>query len=172
MTTTIDGTPRRALLGVAVATGALCAGCGSNASTAKSSPSAPPNPAANSATTPADPPSTTDSASSSPSTTAGASGAAPVVLSTTDHVPVGGGIILADRQIVLAQPTAGVIKAFTAVCTHAGCTVASVEANLIICPCHGSRFHLADGSVANGPAAAPLAAVPVTVSGKQIVLQS
>jgi Rieske Fe-S protein len=92
-----------------------------------------------------------------------------VVLGTTDHVPVGGGVILADRQIVLTQPTAGVIKAFTAVCTHQGCTVSSIEGDLIVCPCHGSRYHLNDGSVANGPAPRPLAPIAVTVSGTDIV---
>jgi Rieske Fe-S protein len=86
-------------------------------------------------------------------------------LAKTSDIPVGGGIVLADKQIVLTQPTSGVINAFTAICTHAGCTVSAVSGGTINCPCHGSRFHIADGSVANGPAQQPLAAVPIHVAG-------
>ena len=91
-------------------------------------------------------------------------------LAKTSDVPVGGGIVLADRQIVLTQPTSGVVNAFTAICTHAGCTVSSVSGGTINCPCHGSRFHIADGSVANGPAQQPLAAVPIHVAAGNITL--
>lgn len=80
-------------------------------------------------------------------------------------VPVGGGVIL-DLQdgIVVTQPSAGVFKAFTAVCTHEGCVVTSVSDGTILCPCHGSKFRIADGSVAEGPAKSPLKAIPVKVS--------
>src|SRR5690349_15478085 len=44
-------------------------------------------------------------------------------LQTTD-VPVGGGVIVDERNVVVTQPTAGQFKAFTAICTHQGCTVA------------------------------------------------
>ncbi|WP_344610966.1 Rieske (2Fe-2S) protein [Dactylosporangium salmoneum] len=36
------------------------------------------------------------------------------------------------------------------------------------CPCHGSRFGLADGSVAAGPAKRPLTEVPIKVDGDTI----
>lgn len=168
MTLPIDGTPRRAILGVAIVTGAACAGCSTSSSSSKASPPAQPNSPTSSGSATADPGSGT-----TPTDTPGSSASTPsagrVVLGTTDHVPVGGGVILADRQIVLTQPTAGVIKAFTAVCTHQGCTVSSIEGDLIVCPCHGSRYHLSDGSVANGPAPRPLAPIAVTVSGTDIV---
>jgi len=90
----------------------------------------------------------------------------------TSAVPVGGGTILADRKIVVTQPQAGTYKAFTAVCTHQGCTVASVANGIITCPCHGSQFSAADGSVQGGPAPAPLASIPVTVSGTTISVQA
>jgi Rieske Fe-S protein len=38
------------------------------------------------------------------------------------------------------------------------------------CPCHGSRFRIADGSVAAGPATRPLPEERVTVSGGTITL--
>jgi nitrite reductase/ring-hydroxylating ferredoxin subunit len=92
--------------------------------------------------------------------------AAPGVLATTSQVPVGSGVIVDD--VVLTQPTAGVFKGLSSVCTHAGCAVSSVADGKITCPCHGSAFGL-DGSVIKGPATKPLATVPVTVQGQDIV---
>ena len=40
----------------------------------------------------------------------------------------------------------------------------------IKCPCHGSAFRIADGSVATGPAARPLPAAGVTLDGDTIRL--
>ncbi|MEN3307472.1 MAG: hypothetical protein V7603_3674 [Micromonosporaceae bacterium] len=99
-------------------------------------------------------------------TTAG--GAKP--LAQTADIPVGGGKIFAAQRVVVTQPRQGTIKAFSAVCTHQGCTVGNVSGGTINCTCHGSKFHVADGTVANGPASAPLAAVNVTVDGTGISL--
>jgi Rieske Fe-S protein len=82
---------------------------------------------------------------------------------------VGGGKVFTDAKIVVTQPAAGQFKAFTAVCTHAGCIVAKVQDKTIDCPCHGSKYNFTDGSVVNGPAPAPLAPVNVTVAGGNIV---
>lgn len=87
-------------------------------------------------------------------------------------VPVGGGTVLADQKVVVTQPAAGQFKAFTAVCTHMGCTVASVANGTINCPCHGSQYSIKDGSVVAGPAPAPLAPVPFTIAGTTITLQA
>jgi Rieske Fe-S protein len=97
-------------------------------------------------------------------------GTAGAVLARVADIPVGGGRIFAERQIVVTQPEAGTVRAFTAVCTHQGCTVAEVKGGTINCPCHGSRFRVADGSVAGGPATRPLAAVRVTVDGGAVRL--
>ncbi len=78
-------------------------------------------------------------------------------------IPVGGGKVFPDQRVVLTQPQQGTIKAFSAICTHQGCTVAEVRDGTINCPCHGSRFHIADGSVASGPASSPLPPVRVVV---------
>ncbi len=40
----------------------------------------------------------------------------------------------------------------------------------IDCLCHGSKFKIADGSVADGPAPKPLAAKQITVKGDSLVL--
>jgi nitrite reductase/ring-hydroxylating ferredoxin subunit len=86
----------------------------------------------------------------------------------TAAVPVGGGVVLGDRRVVVTQPKAGEFKAFTAICTHQGCTVAQVRDGTINCPCHGSRFNAADGSVVNGPAAQPLRPIDIRVSAGRI----
>jgi len=90
-------------------------------------------------------------------------------LSTSD-VPVGGGVVLQDKQVVVTQPTQGTFKAFTAVCTHAGCIVTDVSNGTITCPCHMGQFSATDGSVQGGPPPAPLATVQITVSGTTITL--
>jgi Rieske Fe-S protein len=80
-------------------------------------------------------------------------------------VPVGGGTVLKDKKVVVTQPTEGTYKAFSAVCTHQGCLVTTVESSKITCACHNSVFSAADGSVLSGPATTALATKTVTVSG-------
>lgn len=94
------------------------------------------------------------------------SGGAPAALAATADVPVGSGVILDD--VVLTQPTAGVFKAFSVRCPHAGCSVSEITDGNIVCPCHGSRFDL-EGAVVNGPAASALSPKAVTVQGDSIV---
>jgi Rieske Fe-S protein len=92
------------------------------------------------------------------------------VLAKTTDIPVGGGKIIDAEKVVVTQPAKGTFKCFSAVCTHAGCTVSGVSNGIISCPCHGSRFSATDGSVKGGPAPAPLAAKKVTVQGDSVVL--
>ena len=91
-------------------------------------------------------------------------------LGATSAIPVGGGKVFPDQLVVVTQPTAGAFKAFTAVCTHMGCTVNQVNNGLIMCPCHGSEYSITDGSVKQGPAPTPLAAKPITIANDQITL--
>ena len=86
----------------------------------------------------------------------------------SSSVPVGGGYVDQSNLVVVTQPVAGQFKAFTAVCTHQGCTVAGVSNNQIQCPCHGSIFSAKDGSVINGPATTGLAAMTATVNGANV----
>jgi Rieske Fe-S protein len=96
-------------------------------------------------------------------------GSAPPLVAVAD-VPVGGGVVVAAEQLVVTQPQAGTFKAFSAVCTHQGCTVNEVAGGTINCPCHGSRFAVADGRPTAGPAKKPLAERPVVVQGSSVVL--
>ena len=85
-------------------------------------------------------------------------------------VPVEGGVVFPDPAVVVVQPAAGDIKAFSAVCPHQGCLMSSVEANEIICPCHGSLFSSQDGAVLQGPATEGLPPVDVRVEGDSVIL--
>ena len=73
-----------------------------------------------------------------------------------------------STTVIVSQPSAGEYKAFSTVCTHQGCQVQVQDSNRIVCPCHGSEFAVADGSVVHGPAESPLASYPVQVKGGKI----
>lgn len=91
-------------------------------------------------------------------------------LGPTSAIPVGGGRVFSEQDVVVTQPTRANFKAFTATCTHQGCIVGQVKDGVIICPCHGSRYSITDGSVVQGPAPSPLAELAIDVSGGQITL--
>ena len=146
-------TSRRLVLAscAAVVTGVGCAACGSGAGGR------------------GDGPGRQDGApATAPATAPAAAGDVSIVVARTGDVPVGGGLVLADHPVVITQPRAGVFKAFTAICTHQGCTVSRVGNGTIDCPCHGSRYSMTDGSVVQGPATVALTVVPVSVADGQV----
>lgn len=96
--------------------------------------------------------------------------AAGASLGKASEVPVGNGKIYADQKIVVTQPTKGDFKAFSAVCTHQGCIVSSVDNAEIHCACHGSAYSIKDGSVVNGPAPKALPSETVTDEGGTLKL--
>lgn len=110
--------------------------------------------------TPADP--TSPSASAPPEAPTGG-------FASTADIPVGGGGVFEEQQVVVTQPTEGEFKGFSFVCTHSGCPVNQVT-DEILCPCHGSKFSITDGSPTAGPASSPLAAVELVVDGDSISL--
>ncbi|MFI9638705.1 Rieske (2Fe-2S) protein [Micromonospora sp. NPDC051925] len=160
--------PRRTLLagagGVGVA--ALLTGCqtyGEAAAPVAAPPAGGPSAASPGA---AGPSAGADGSSAAP----GEQPPAPAALAAVADIPVGGGKIFKTEGVVVTQPTAGTIKAFSATCTHQGCTVTSVKDGTIVCGCHNSVFGIADGAVQSGPAGQPLAARAVTVDGADIRL--
>ena len=68
------------------------------------------------------------------------------VLAAVDDIPDGGGVIVQDANVVVTRDGSS-IQAFSAVCTHQGCTVASVQDGRISCACHGSVFDSGAGAV-------------------------
>lgn len=60
-------------------------------------------------------------------------------------------------------------KAFSAICTHAGCTVNfSAAAQEFICPCHRGTYNAKNGQVIAGPPPAPLPPIPLQVTNGTI----
>ena len=101
-----------------------------------------------------------------------ASGSPPAggeALTTTADVPVGSGVILADAEVVVTQPTAGTFKAFSSTCTHNHCQLSGFTGDRITCPCHGSSFSITDGSPNGGPAPSPLPEVAIKVVGSDVL---
>ncbi len=73
------------------------------------------------------------------------------------------------KDAVLVHLDGGEFVAYSAVCTHAGCTVAYKNAQLA-CPCHGSIFDPANGAeVVSGPAQTPLPEIPVEVRNGEVL---
>jgi Rieske Fe-S protein len=88
---------------------------------------------------------------------------------TTEEIPVGGGTIYPDLELVVTQPAEGEFKCFTAICSHAGCIVSSVS-DTIFCRCHESEYDIETGDVVQGPARFPLQEFGISVSGDSISL--
>jgi Rieske Fe-S protein len=64
------------------------------------------------------------------------------------------------------------LVAFSAICTHLGCTVLAqlTDKGYIPCPCHGSMFDPKDGAkVVGGPANRPLPSLPIAVDDQGVV---
>ncbi|MFE4965237.1 Rieske (2Fe-2S) protein [Streptomyces sp. NPDC056660] len=163
-----DGSTRRTMLTTgASALAVCCVGCGNSNDNGSSSSSESPAASASASESASAAASESASAEASSSGSASAAGRA---LAQTSQIPEGGGMIFKEQKIVVTQPKKGEYKAFSAICTHQGCTVSQVADGTIDCPCHGSKFHIADGSVAHGPATKPLPAESITVSGNSITL--
>jgi Rieske Fe-S protein len=109
-------------------------------------------------------------APSDPAAPEGGGGGGGVVLGKTADIPEGGGVVFKEQKVVVTQPAAGQYKAFSATCTHAGCSVTDVAAGTINCACHGSKFAIADGSVKKGPATQALPGAKITVEGDSVKL--
>jgi len=109
-----------------------------------------------------------DGSASSAAATPSSSG--PVVLAAVSAVPVGNALSVTyqGKPALVSQPTAGKIVAFSAICTHQGCTVAPAGTQFH-CPCHGSVYDAATGAVITGPAPSPLPAIAVHVDGGNVV---
>ncbi|MEV5127912.1 Rieske (2Fe-2S) protein [Streptomyces decoyicus] len=100
----------------------------------------------------------------------GGGGGGGTILAKTSEIPKGGGKIFKADKVVVTQPQDGDIKAFSAICTHAGCVVGEVTGGTINCMCHGSKFDITDGSVKKGPATKGLAPAKVSVKGGSVTL--
>jgi thiosulfate dehydrogenase [quinone] large subunit len=102
-------------------------------------------------------------AKSSPSTASAPPGTA---IGKASVVPVGQAARFTDpssgQPAWVVHPSSGTFVAFSAVCTHAGCTVQFSSSDLtFVCPCHGGTYNAKTGQVLAGPPPSPLPPIPV-----------
>jgi Rieske Fe-S protein len=91
-------------------------------------------------------------------------------IAKTSEVAPGSAVKFKDsgKPAVLVHLENGEFAAYSAVCTHQGCTVAYKNGQLA-CPCHGSVFDPANSAqVVNGPAQRPLPEIPVEVHDGEV----
>lgn len=71
--------------------------------------------------------------------------------------------VVVDETPVLLVRSGGAVRALHDRCSHRGCSLATgeLDGDAIVCPCHGSRFRLADGAIERGPATVPQPAFAV-----------
>ena len=69
----------------------------------------------------------------------------------------------------LVHPSSNSFVAFSAVCTHAGCSVEFDASSMqFVCPCHGGTYDAKTGHVLAGPPPSPLPSIPVHVVNGEI----
>lgn len=162
-----SGVSRRTLLGAGAGvpvSAVLLAACGEASTTGTSDTGGYGAPASPEASASPDPQSDDPTPSGEPEEPAGGS------LAAVADIPVGGALVVQGgpdgKPVVLARPRSDEVVAFSAVCTHRGCTVMA-EQDAIRCPCHGSTYDLT-GANTGGPAPSPLPKVEITVADGQV----
>jgi thiosulfate dehydrogenase [quinone] large subunit len=104
----------------------------------------------------------------------GGSSAAPgTAIAKSDKIPVGHALQFNDPATGgpawLVHESQQAFSAFSAVCTHAGCTVDfDRQGQQFACPCHGATYDMRTGQVTGGPAPSPLPPITVRDIGGEI----
>ncbi len=80
-------------------------------------------------------------------------------------------VIVNGRKIAVVR-TGDTVYAVDDTCTHEDESLSAgpVHGDLIVCPKHGSRFHLPTGRVMSLPAVRPVRTYPVKVEGGDVLL--
>jgi 3-phenylpropionate/trans-cinnamate dioxygenase ferredoxin subunit len=96
-----------------------------------------------------------------------------VQVAVTSDVPAGTAkcVELDGRKIAVVN-VGGTFYAIDDTCTHEdeSLSAGSVVGELIVCPKHGSRFHIPTGRVLSLPAVIPLSTYPVRVEGEAVLV--
>jgi len=90
-----------------------------------------------------------------------------------DLYPVNSVTYITEQQVYIVRSPQG-LWALSSVCTHLGCiTQWKPDANMIACPCHGSKFR-SNGTKIEGPAPRPLPrlSLALTPDGELLVDKS
>jgi 3-phenylpropionate/trans-cinnamate dioxygenase ferredoxin subunit len=96
-----------------------------------------------------------------------------VKVATVAEVPAGTAKqVVVDGRLVAVANVGGTLYAIDDTCTHEDESLAGgpVVGEIIVCPKHGSRFHLPTGRVLSLPAVRPVRTYPVKVEGDDILL--
>ena len=94
-------------------------------------------------------------------------------LSANPELQMVGGMVfisIANKKLFVQRTSETELIALSAVCTHAACPVSFNGVDKFTCPCHGSAFAIADGSVINGPAQRPLDDFAVALTGDDVTI--
>jgi Rieske Fe-S protein len=94
---------------------------------------------------------------------------APVDLGAESEVSKGGAKLYRDHNVVVSRDGNGTLKAYSTICTHAGCPINKLQGTTLVCPCHGSQFDAVTGKVVQSPATEPLAELPVKTENGRII---
>ncbi|WP_406434548.1 Rieske (2Fe-2S) protein [Streptomyces sp. NBC_00631] len=101
--------------------------------------------------------------------TVGATPTAPVDLGAESEVANGGAQLYREHNVVVSRSADGALKAYSTICTHAGCPIDRLQGTTLVCPCHGSEFDALTGKVVRSPATEPLNELPVKTANGRIV---
>ncbi len=88
--------------------------------------------------------------------------------------PLGGiGCIEVDGVTVLLCRSEAGVYALADRCSHAGQPLREgrIRGDTLICPFHGARFRLRDGTPAGGPARHPIRSYRLRIDGEDILIQ-
>lgn len=94
---------------------------------------------------------------------------ASVELGAASEVDKGGAQLYQDQNVVVSRAADGTLKAYSSICTHAGCAINRLRGTTLVCPCHGSEFDARTGKVLRAPATAPLTELSVETKNGKIV---
>ncbi|QIJ62047.1 Rieske (2Fe-2S) protein [Streptomyces sp. JB150] len=110
-------------------------------------------------------------AACSPEDSGGAPAAptAPVELGADSEVVKGAARLYRDHNVVVSRDDQGALKAYSSICTHAGCPITKLTGTRLTCFCHGSEFDAATGEVLQPPATVPLTELAVHSEDGRIV---
>ena len=111
-------------------------------------------------------------ATAAPSTSNAAAGKTKLIKLSALKVGATHNFVTANGAPAILFRTKTGVFAYSAICTHQGCTVAySGTSKTLKCPCHGAEYDpFKAAKVINGPAQSPLAKIKVAVSGAWVVL--
>ncbi|WP_327427870.1 MULTISPECIES: Rieske (2Fe-2S) protein [unclassified Streptomyces] len=93
----------------------------------------------------------------------------PVELGAESEIAKGSAKLYRDENVVVSRAENGSLKAFSSICTHAGCAINKLEGATLTCPCHGSEFDAMTGKVLHVPATTPLEELSVEAKGGKII---